>query len=310
MTVFEQYPVASWKVGSLPALKFPVSKISESGSNRLVKRDRPYRDGTKLDDTGSNAKQWNITVVFDNGIIEEGLDGSKPLYPDVLNELIASFDIHETGDLVVPTRGRVRVRAETYQRDETESERDEAVVVFAFLEDNEDNVGANAFEPMSIHASANRLTEQTVFSATSEGSWGTSLADLNEFAGELEGLANYPGDTVANIDSQVSIVIGAANRVGRAFTRESEENRNMLNDPQMSLTQRKLEETKDMAARARAEAYKGRPRLVPYFVTGDTDLFSIAALLDSAAEDIIELNRSIDPFYVTKGTTINVMEKA
>jgi tryptophan synthase alpha subunit len=78
----------------------------------------------------------------------------------------------------------------------------------------------------------------------------------------------------------------------------------------MSLTQRKLEETKDMAARARAEAYKGRPRLVPYFVTGDTDLFSIAALLDSAAEDIIELNRSIDPFYVTKGTTINVMEKA
>lgn len=310
MTVFEQYPVASWKVGSLPALKFPVSKISESGGNRIVKRERPYRDGAKLDDTGSNAKQWTLTVVFDNGVDEEGLDESKPLYPDVLNELIASFDTHEAGDLVIPTRGRVRARAESYQRDETESERDEGVVSFTFTEDNEDNVGSNAFEPMSINASANRLTEQTVFSATSEGAWGTSLADLNEFAGELEALANYPGDTVANIDSQVSIVIGAANRVGRAFTRESEENRNMLNDPQMSLTQRKLEETKDMAARARAEAYKGRPRLVPYFVTGDTDLFAIAALLNMAAEDIIELNRAIDPFNVIRGTTVNVMESA
>lgn len=310
MTVFEQYPVASWKVGSLPELKFPVLKISESGGNRIVKRDRPYRDGAKLDDTGSNAKQWSITVNFDNGIEEEGLDASKPLYPDVLNELIASFDIHETGDLVVPTRGRVRVRAETYQREETESERDEAVVTFTFLEDNEDNVGANQFEPMGIHASANRLTEQTVFSATSEGMWGTSLSDLNEFASELEGLANYPGDTIANIDSQCSIVIGAVNRVGRAFTRESEENRNMLNDPELSLTQRKLEETKDMTARARAEAYKGRPRLVPFYVVGDTDLFTIAANLNVAAEDLIEINRAIDPFNVVKGLTINIMERS
>jgi hypothetical protein len=310
MTVFEQYPVASWKVGSLPELKFPVLGISESGGNRLVERERPYRDGAKLDDTGSKSKKWGLRVCFDNGIEEEGLDPSKLLYPDVLNEMIASFDIHETGDLIVPTRGRVRVRAESYQREETESERDEAIVTFTFSEDNEDNVGANQFEPMSIHASANRLTEQTVFSATSEGLWGTSLADLNEFASELEGLANYPGDTLANIDSQCSIVIGAANRVGRAFTRESEENRNMLNDPEMSLTQRKLEETKDMAARARAEAYKGRPRLVPYYVIGDTDLFTIAAQLEMAAEDLIEINRAVDPFNVPKGITIDVMESA
>jgi len=309
MSVFEQYPIASWKVGSLPELKFPVVSISESGGNRIVERERPYRDGAKLDDTGSKAKRWSLKVNFDNGIDEEGLDISKALYPDVLNELIASFDTHETGDLIVPTRGRVRVRAETYQRDETEVDRDDAIVTFTFVEDNEDNVGANKFEPMTINASANRLTEQTVFSATSEGVWGTSLSDLNEFAGELEALANYPGDTLENIDSQCSIVIGAANRVGRAFTRESEENRNMLNDPEMSLTQRKLEETKDMAARARAEAYKGRPRLVPFFVSGNTDLFALSAILDLDAEILIEINRSIDPFYVPSGSVVNTLEK-
>lgn len=309
MSVFEQYPIASWKVGSLPALKFPVLSISESGGNRIVERERPYRDGAKLDDTGSKAKRWGLKVTFDNGIDEEGLDSSKRLYPDVLNELIASFDIHETGDLIVPTRGRVRVRAESYQRDESEVDRDEAIVTFMFVEDNEENIGANKFEPMTINASANRLTEQTVFSATSEGVWGTSLSDLNEFASELEGLANYPGDTVANIDSQCSIVIGAANRVGRAFTRESEENRNMLNDPELSLTQRKLEETKDMAARALAEAYKGRPRLVPFFVVGDTNLFALSAILNLEAEVLIEINRAIDPFYVPRGTVVNVLEK-
>lgn len=309
MTIFEQYPVASWKVGSLPALMFPVVKISESGGNRIVKRERPYRDGAKLDDTGSNAKQWSITVHFDNGIEEEGLDSTKLLYPNILNEMIASFDIHETGDLVVPTRGRVRARAETYQRDETESERDEAVVTFTFCEDNEDNVGNQQFEQQNINASANRLTEVTVFSAQSEGVWSTSLSDLNEFAGELEGLANYPGDTVANIDSQCSIVIGAANRVGRAFTRESEENRNMLNDPEMSLTQRKLEETKDMAARARAEAYAGRPRLTPFYVAGDTTLFDIAAATGQAFEDLNELNPGVDAFHVAKNTVINIMEQ-
>jgi len=310
MTVFEQYPIASWKVGSLPELKFPVLSISETGGNRIVQRERPYRDGAKLDDTGSKAKGWQLTVLFDNGIEEEGLDPSTPLYPTILNELIASFDIHETGDLVVPTRGRVRCRAETYQRDETEGERDEARVVFTFTADNEDNVGAQQFEQMTINASAVRLAEQTTFSATSEGMWSTSLEDLNEFASELEGIANFPGDTVSNIDSQCGIVVGAANRVGRAFTRENEKNRNLMNDPELSMTQRKLEETKDMASRARAEAYKGRPRMVPFFVEGDTDLFSIAASVGQSSIDLMEINPGQDAFTVRKGTVIKVLEQA
>lgn len=308
MTVFEQYPVGTWKVGSLPALKFPVISIQETGGNRIVERERPYRDGAKLDDTGSKAKKWVLKVQFENSIVEEGLDGTKLLYPDVLNELIASFDIHETGDLTVPTRGMVRARAESYSRDEVQDDRDGATVTFTFCEDNEDNVGNQQFEQLNIDASARRLSEQTVFSATSEGMWSTSLADVNEFASELEGFANFPGDTVADIDSQASIVIGATNRVGRAFSRETEENNNLLNDPELSMTQRKLEETKDMAGRSRGEARQGRPRPVPFFVNGDTDLFTIASRLGQLPEDLISINPGVDPLFVPARSVVNVLE--
>lgn len=308
MTIFEQYPVASWKVGSLPALKFPVVSISESGGNRIVERERPYRDGSKLDDVGSKSKAWSIKVLFENSIVEEGLDTTTALYPDVLNDLIASFDIHETGDLVVPTRGSVRCRAESYQRDEVDSDRDGAVVTFTFRADNEDNVGAQQFEQLNVNASANRLSEQTVFSATSEGMWSTSLADINEFASELEAYSNFPGDVVADIDSQASIVIGACNRVGRAFTRESEENRNLLNDPELSLTQRKLVETEDMAGRALNEAYQGRPKPVSFFVEGVTDLYTIAAKFGQDPSDLISINPNIDPLYIPARSVVKVLE--
>lgn len=310
MTVFEQYPVGSWKVGSLPALKFPVCSVQESGGNRIIERERPYRDGSKLDDTGSKAKRWSLKVKFENSLTEEGLDQTTLLYPDILNQMIASFDIHETGDLTVPTRGKVRARAESYTRDEVETERDEASVTFIFVEDNEDNVGAQQFEQMQINASARRLAEQTVFSATSEGMWSTSLADLNEFASELEGFANFPGDVVADIDSQASIVIGATNRVERAFIRETEENDALLADPELSQTQRKLEENRDLAGRARGEAWQGRPRPVPFYVDGDTDLFTIAARLGQIPEDILSINPGLDALFIPAGSVVQVLEQA
>jgi len=308
MTTFESYPVASWKVGKLAALRFPVLSISESGGNRIVQRERPYRNGAKLDDTGSKAKSWTIKVCFENSIVEPGLDTTKLLYPDVLNELIASFDTHECGDLTLPTRGKVRARAESYTRDEVTEERDGAALSFTFVADNEDSVGAQQFEQRTANASARTLSEQTVFSAAQEGVWDASLSDINEFASELEGFANFPGDTVADVDSQASIVIGACNRVGRAFARENEENRNMINDPELSQTQRKLEETKDVSGRIRGEAMAGRPRPVPYNVFADTDLFDIAARIGQLAESLIAINPNVDPLYVPAGTVVQVLE--
>lgn len=311
MAVFENYPVGEWKVGKLAALKFPVCEIQETGGNRLVERERPYRDGAKLDDTGSKAKRWSLKVKFENSIEEPGLDPSRPLYPDILNELIASFDIHETGNLVVPTRGKVRARAESYTRDEVDSERDGAMVTFVFVEDNEDSVGNQQFEQLQVNASVKRVTEQTVFSASSEGVWDTSLADLNDFASELEAFANAPGDVYSDVDTQVGIVVGAANRVLRSNTHEGQVERNpKLADPELSLTYRKLEETRDIAGRARGESFAGRPRAVAYYVKEDTDLFQISSTLQQQPEDVMSLNPNVDPLYVPARSVVLVLEQS
>jgi hypothetical protein len=308
--VFEQYPAAEWKVGNF-RIRFPVCSIQETGGNRIVERERPYRDGAKLDDTGSKAKRWQIDTLFENSINEPDLTSGTsigPLYPDRLNDLLTTFDIHETGDLTIPTRGKVRARAESYTRNERESDRDDATLQLTFVEDNEDNVGAAQFELPTVEASARRIAEVCNFSAQSEGMWDGSLADLREFGSELEGLATAPGEVVNDIDTQASIVINTSNQVERTFTREDQENRDLLADPELSRTQRSLEESKDMAGRSRAEGRDGRSRLKPYLVPMPSDLFAVAASLGQPVGDLVAINRDVDPLFLPANTIIMVFE--
>lgn len=306
--IFAQLPVASWKVGGGIELKFPVLSISESGGNRIVERERPYRDGAKLDDTGSKAKRWTLRVCFDNSIDEPDIDPSLPLYPEVLILITASFDQHETGDLVVPTRGKVRARAESYTREEKFEERDSAEVSFVFIEDNEDNVSAAGFNLPTIKASARRLTETTEFDAQSEGMWDGSLGELREFGSELEGIANFPGETERDIESQGKIVRATARQITRANSKANQESKDFLLDPSRSSTQRKLLRTEDMAARAEGEATRGRPRIVSYQVQGNTDIYAVAASLGQSAEDLLAINPGIDPLFLPARTVVLVFE--
>jgi prophage DNA circulation protein len=307
--LFEKLVVASWTVAGLPTIYFPVQSIRESGGNRLAIRERPYRDGGKVDDIGSKPRRWSLTSIFENSIKEEGLPPTKALYPHVLNRLLESFGKHETGDLVVPTRGRIRARADSYARDEISDSRDHAMVELEFVEDNEDNVDAQSFASPSVGASARRLSETTRFSAQSDGAWSTSLADLNEFVSELEAFANAPGDAVADLDQQAGIVIAATNRAGNAFN-DAAEGSDVLRDPESSQTQRKLLETKDMAGRARANAQGGLPRIVSVTYSNTRTLFSIAAELGQDAAELISLNRVLDPLEVPAGAVVKVYETA
>ncbi|HZL96151.1 MAG TPA: DNA circularization N-terminal domain-containing protein, partial [Vicinamibacterales bacterium] len=104
--IFPRYPPASWQVPGRALITFLVEDIQEDGGNRLVAHERPYRDGAKHDDTGSRAKRWAITSPSYNDHTEEGVEQNQ--YPAVLNALIDSFDVHETGTLTLPTRGAVR----------------------------------------------------------------------------------------------------------------------------------------------------------------------------------------------------------
>jgi hypothetical protein len=315
-SIFEHTPAAAWKVGSRREIRFPVCKIRESASNRLVERDRPYRQGAKIDSTGSKAKRWSVTAVFENTIEEPGVTTSSKerggsgviLYPGTIDALLDTLNVQETGDLTLPTRGVIRCRFESYEREESDELRDAAMVTLVFVEDNEERIGAQSFASPRANANARRLAETTTFSAQSDGAWGTSLADLNEFASELEAIANFPGDTVKDLDSQAAIVIGATNRVLEAFTDPSREGRDVLLDPDSSATQRKLHRMSDLAGRSRALSRGGKPRLVARVFPTDRSLFDIAAFVEQEAGDLINANPALDPLNVPAGTPVRVFE--
>lgn len=313
MAIFEQYQPGQWRAApDEPVLAFPVLDVNEAGGNRIIERDRPYRAGAKLDNTGSKAKRWTMRVAFENSLQEPGIDavnGGVALYPDVLNALLDSFDRFpdETGDLSVPTRGWVRARMESYGRVEEFGERDYAVLTLTFVEDNEDRVDASSFTAPTVSANARRLSEVTTFDAQSDGIWDDDTRSLEETAADLEAVANAPGETQQEVDQKAGASIGSVNRVLKAFSEPGRGGRDKLRDPESSSTYRKLQATKEIAGRSRQEARRGRPPLVSVVFERRQSLVTVAAMFEQDFDDLLAVNPQIDdPLYIPPRTPVKV----
>jgi hypothetical protein len=314
-TVWEQFPIASWTVQGSTKRAFPVQSIDEYGGNRLVVRNRPYRPGAKLDDTGPMPKRWTVTVCFENSIEEVGLEenGETPLYPDVMNEILESFDLYhdEPGDLVLPTRGPVRARLETFRRVETQEDRDQATIVFTWIQDNEDNVDANSFQLPSVKANSRRIAEEVEEEMQEDAAWDTSLGDLKEFANNLEGLINAPFEFKQDFEQQAKIAMGAVDDVFTALSDATVDGRGKLNDPETHVAQRELGTMKDMVGRETVESRKARPVIVSVVFREQQSLMSIAAIYGQDYNELMEINSTIaDPLNIPAGDVVKVFGDA
>lgn len=307
--IFAQYPPASWTVGGQTWV-FPVQRITGEVANRLVKRERPYRDGHKVDDTGSKGDEWTFECHFDNTLLGSAYDqNGAPLYPDVLNAIAASFHVHECGDLVVPTEGRVRARAETLSRVEASDVRDGAVVTLKFTADNEDSVDAAALKPPSVHASAVYLLTATVFSAEESGAWdGGSLAALNGLVNELVGIANTPDAMAGELADRARIVRHNVEKLQRTFSQKNAEGRDLLLDPAHSRLQRQLLRLAGLAASAEGEAARRRRQITTRRFGADMSLAGIAGMLGQSFDELLMLNQGHveDPGLVLAGTPVRI----
>lgn len=302
--VFGRYPVMRWTVGSF-RIAFPVERVREAGGNRIIERERPYRDGAKLDDTGSKARRWTADVCFNNQIVEQGLEeNGLALYPDALNELIRSFDVHETGDLVVPTVGRQRCKAETYDRIETYEERDSAKLCFTWVEDNEDSVDFRQLQAPSAGANATQVALQTVFSAQTEEVWYPSLATFRTFMSQLETAANTPFVVANDVKIAANTIANASLRTARAFQRLGTPGRDQLARPGGNRTERKLVAGQDSAQRTAGEALHGQPRVISIVLTRDSSLFAVAAITRQPLGVLLELNPHLDALFVPAGVVV------
>lgn len=305
---FEQYPPAQFTVAGF-TLSFPVLRITESGGNRIVERERPYRDGAKLDDVGSTAKRWTLEALFENTILEKdqsALNNGEALYPTVLNQLLVNFDIHETGDLVVPTIGTQRVRAESYVRTESADERDQATVTFVFVADNEDGVDFRSISAPTASANARRLANDNELDTQSVGAWDGSLQDLDTATRELEDLVNGPGEVAQDVDATALRIQGNARRAKNTFSEAGKPGRDLFLDPQNSRGPRDLVKQQDMAAREANKSRRGRPQLLIVVFREPTDIFSVAAFVGQDPADLLAVNPDIDPFFIPALTGVKL----
>lgn len=317
--IFEQYAVCSWKVKGEDALVIPVERIEESGGNRIVSRERPYRDGAKLDDTGAKPKQWVLSCSFFNGHTEPGMPNpdatgaSETLYPDHLNKVIASCDKHETGDLILPTVGKRRCRAESYRRVEEYTERDAASVTLTFTEDNEDGVTASSFTAPSVRAVSRSLAEATVFDLEEAGLGGDLAGDLEEFASDLEGLAAAPGEFVGDLEAKAKSIEDSCERIEAVHTQAvntvTGEVATLLTSPQNSAGLRHLRKLRDTVARAVGERVASAPKIVPKVFTVPKSIFGVATELQQDADKLMQINPQIeDHLLIPANTVIKVFD--
>lgn len=310
MAVWEKLPVGSWTVPGVFAVTFPVMSIQESREHRTPERERPYRMGAKFDSTGWKARRWNLKLVFENSIEEPASQGLV-LYPGMRNRLIQTFDSGDTGDLFIPTRGVFRAKALTYSMTEDpEQGRDACFFDVTWAEDSEESIDASTFQAGSPNGSARRLAEETRFSAESAAAWGGSLASLNEFVSEIEGIANAPGQNVQDLVTRLRIIRNNAKRIETVFSDGTKDGRDLLLDPENHILIRKLREITGMARRAEGTLMKARPQTVDYVATNDTTLQQISISLRQSYEDLLELNqyRLADPADIEAGTVLRVFE--
>lgn len=309
--LFEQLPVASWTVKGR-SIAFPVQVVQQMGANRLIERERPYRDGAKLDDTGSKARKWAVDAIFQNTVQEPGLEtNGSDLYPGALNEMIALFDIHETGDLVLPTIGKVRARAGDYTRVERYDTRDAAILTFNFIEDNEDNIDFRSIEAPSPKANAKRLALATEFDEQSAEVWDFNTRSLNTLVSEIEGTVNTPFALLQQAQQTSTQVRHAAERLTRAFSRPGVRGREALGLTRGHRVQRRLVEQQDLAGRAVLESQGGRPKLISVVVTRPISLMALASVLRQSVDDLIAANPGLeDPNYLRAGTAVLVFANA
>lgn len=311
-SVFDAYPSCSWTAKGKAEVVFPVVRIEEEYRNRIAPHERYKRDGARLDDTGSKARVWRLTIEAYNSRDQE--EDVKPLtfYPDELNKLLDSFSVHETGDLVVSTRGPRRCRAEGYTRVEESTERDAAAVVLTFIEDNEDDASAAAWQAPSAMSVVASKADDAARTCSEAGFSPNLTANLREMASALESYANGPSEYLGDLERQATTIQQAVQRVEDTYNERAnegmEELYTLLTDPRSSRAGRALRALGDAVGRAVADKATLGPRIVTKILNRNATLFGIATDAGVALEKLLELNPSLDPFNIPAGTPFKLEE--
>ena len=309
---FAQWPPMTWTVGG-KTHQVPIQTLKRSVSNRLAAHKRPYRKGARHDNTGSDPVSWEVTLVAGAHAHEFFPSIPADYYPLGIKALELSADIEETGTLVTPY-GEKRCKLSTVSTlwdRRGDAGVDGQATVLVWVEDNEDDTDLAAFEPPQARvAGPGQVDAFLGFAAQSGAGAGDFFDSMKEAMRELKALANYPGETLGQMVTRVSIITGAVKQTYEAYASAPAGVRDtmagLLNDPLAGPALRKLEAIIDSACKAAEdEARRSGARVLKYY-DRTVSIFDVAVDVSQSPKELMQINPTLDPYEIPRGTPVQV----
>lgn len=306
--VWADLPPSGYKADGETELFIPWQEVGEDGSLRVVDRVRPWQPGAKLDETGAGPDVFTLTAVFNDDVKEgDPQFANQVMWPDTLEALVRQFKTGKTATLNLPWKRGLRVKPLTWQRKASAGDnRGGESLTVSFKTDNEDSLDREAFEQVSVKASAQRAAEEADFALEQDGMIGDPIAGIVGLASELSGLMNRPGEFA-------QAIVTAAQRLRRAGAilmntySTDEPGRDQMRGPDGASARAKLLALMELAANAESEARAGLPKTVTYIAERDTDIWTIATAKGQQARKLMAVNSTIPDFsFIEQGTPVQV----
>lgn len=305
--LFSKFSPGSFEVqratGESVSVTFGIVSIGEGFSSRVIRRTRQYVDGERLDNTGANAREWTLTVVFHPG----GEDNQAPnAYPDDADAFAEALRITRTGWLSLPTTGRVRAQCASYQRQETCEVRDHAAFTAVFVEDSEDDERVASFKQPPAASAAPSLTVAMLGAADVEAGLNVDpFQQIQQLAAELQSYAQTPERFLSSWESRTRTVVRSIIETGRTFAQAPAATvsgvLSLLSSPETASTQRKARSLADTLGRSVSSARTFQSYVLP----SRASIFDVATELQQDADALIGLNASIpDLLEMPAGTKV------
>lgn len=305
-------PAISWQPDGGDVITFTASHIDEAFENRTVKRERPYREGAKLDDTGRGPITWSITSDMFDGLVEDGVDAAQ--FTSIEPKLFLACQTGKTGFLTLPTRGIVRAKVQSWSRGDDTSERDVAAVRITWTEDNEDDVDFYAFYEFSARSTAQSFANIAVEDL---GALGISDADTQVIvtsAKKLEEAAKSPGTNLQEVEAQARKLSALCAKVEGYYTSGPpgvDSITNLLGVPDAYSALRNLRNLRDTAQRAIYEQVSAKPKVKVVRFDLPMSVITVALETSNTFEDVLSLNKNLlDLFVILPRTPIKVYDRA
>lgn len=307
---------ASFEIdGESDRVTFAVEAVNWDMENRIAERERVYRDGARLDGTGTKADRFSIVAKVFNGIREKGV--ARNGYPGDRDKLIKLLkrSVTQTGTLKLPTWPPIRCKALRCTTTENVQKTDFAHLNIIWVEDNEETQLEATFTEPNARSAAVALADQIVEGMAFLGAWDEGVAELKALAVELESLAlfaNERGDDLIQAARSINTTVADVQTSFLPTRTElqvdsfviGDSPQSLLSDPSASATLEALMALSEMASKAIASVPgKARPRSIEYKTA--MNVFDISLQVGASVEEIVELNPSlIDPFAIPANTTI------